>query len=54
MKTDQKPLNSGFGAKTTPEEIVSGIDLRDTVCVITGGHSGIGLPPPGSPDPGGG
>jgi NAD(P)-dependent dehydrogenase (short-subunit alcohol dehydrogenase family) len=43
MKTDQKPLNSGFGAETTAEEIAAGIDLRDTVCVITGGHSGIGL-----------
>jgi NAD(P)-dependent dehydrogenase (short-subunit alcohol dehydrogenase family) len=43
MKTEQKPLNSGFGAATTAEEIASGIDLRGTGCVITGGHSGIGL-----------
>jgi NAD(P)-dependent dehydrogenase (short-subunit alcohol dehydrogenase family) len=43
MKTDQKPLNSGFGAETTAEEIASGIDLRRKLCVITGGHSGIGL-----------
>src|SRR5262245_61469911 len=43
MKTDQKPLHSGFGAETTAEEIVWGIDLGGKICVITGGHSGIGL-----------
>src|SRR5262245_17033563 len=43
MKTDQKPLKSGFGVDTTAEEIVSGFDLRGKFCVITGGHSGIGL-----------
>jgi NAD(P)-dependent dehydrogenase (short-subunit alcohol dehydrogenase family) len=43
MNTEQKPLHSGFGAETTAEEIASGINLRGKVCVITGGHSGIGL-----------
>jgi NAD(P)-dependent dehydrogenase (short-subunit alcohol dehydrogenase family) len=43
MKTQQEPLYSGFGAETTAEGIASGIDLCEKVCVITGGHSGIGL-----------
>jgi NAD(P)-dependent dehydrogenase (short-subunit alcohol dehydrogenase family) len=43
MTTHQKPLHTGFGAETTAEEIASGIDLREKVCVVTGGHSGIGL-----------
>jgi NADP-dependent 3-hydroxy acid dehydrogenase YdfG len=43
MDTEQKPLKSGFGPQTTAEEIVSGLDLRGKVIVVTGGHSGIGL-----------
>jgi hypothetical protein len=41
--TEQKPLKSGFGEKTTAEEIIWGLDLHEKVIVITGGHSGIGL-----------
>jgi NADP-dependent 3-hydroxy acid dehydrogenase YdfG len=43
MDTEQKPLKSGFGPQTTAKEIVSGLDLRGKVIVVTGGHSGIGL-----------
>ena len=43
MDTDQKHLKLGLGSQTTAEEIVSGIDIRGKVIVITGGHSGIGL-----------
>jgi len=43
MDFAQKPLKTGFGPETTAEEIVSGMDLRGKVIVITGGHSGIGL-----------
>src|SRR5262245_31812642 len=39
MKADQKPLNSGFGAETTAEQLVSGIDLRRKGWVISGGHA---------------
>jgi hypothetical protein len=33
MTTDQKPLNSGFGAETTAEEIASGIAIFAGKCV---------------------
>ncbi len=39
----QKKLNSGFSAKSEPEDILSGIDLSGKVVIVTGGYSGIGL-----------
>ena len=39
----QHKINSGFGAKTEPEEVLAGIDLTGKVAVVTGGYSGIGL-----------
>jgi NAD(P)-dependent dehydrogenase (short-subunit alcohol dehydrogenase family) len=41
--TEQKPLPSGFGAKTTAEEALAGRDLRGKVAIVTGGHAGLGL-----------
>jgi NAD(P)-dependent dehydrogenase (short-subunit alcohol dehydrogenase family) len=43
MKTEQKPLKSGFGPETTAEEALTGRDLRGKVVIVTGGHGGIGL-----------
>src|SRR6267378_1809806 len=43
MVTEQKPLLSGFGPKTTAEEALAGRDLRGKVAVMTGGHAGLGL-----------
>jgi NAD(P)-dependent dehydrogenase (short-subunit alcohol dehydrogenase family) len=43
MVTEQKPLLSGFGPKTTAEEVLAGCDLRGKVAIVTGGHGGIGL-----------
>jgi len=41
--TEQKPLLSGFGPKTTAEEALAGRDLRGKVAIVTGGHAGLGL-----------
>jgi len=43
MTTEQRPLNSGFGAKTTAREVLVGRDLSGKVAVVTGGYSGVGL-----------
>src|ERR1700720_1027079 len=43
MRTEQKPLISGFGSRTTAEEALAGRDLRGKVAIVTGGHAGIGL-----------
>ena len=39
----QKPLNSGFGAKSEPHEVLKDIDLSGKIAMVTGGYSGIGL-----------
>lgn len=43
MPTIQQPLNSGFNAFTTAEEVMEGIDLSGKTVIITGGYSGLGL-----------
>jgi NAD(P)-dependent dehydrogenase (short-subunit alcohol dehydrogenase family) len=43
MLTEQKPLPSGYGPKTTAEEALAGRDLRGKVAIVTGGHAGLGL-----------
>src|SRR5690606_35409374 len=39
----QKPIGSGFNAKSTSEEVIKGIDLKGKIAIVTGGNSGIGL-----------
>ncbi|MFD4554351.1 oxidoreductase [Streptomyces sp. NPDC058469] len=41
--TQQHPLGSGFGAASTAEEVIKGVDLTGKVAIVTGGYSGIGL-----------
>ena len=43
ISEQQKPVESGFGAKTEPSEVLDGIDLNGKVALVTGGYSGIGL-----------
>jgi NAD(P)-dependent dehydrogenase (short-subunit alcohol dehydrogenase family) len=43
MITEQRPLISGFGPRTTAEEAVAGHDLRGKIAIVTGGHAGLGL-----------
>jgi len=43
MPTSQQPIRSGFGAASTAEEVLRGIDLSGSTAIVTGGYSGIGL-----------
>lgn len=39
----QKPIQSGFGAHTTAQEVIGDLSLKGKVAIVTGGYSGIGL-----------
>ena len=47
--TPQRPLRSdsdlglGFGAASTADDVIKGVDLTGKVAIVTGGYSGIGL-----------
>ena len=43
ISEQQKPVDSGFGAKSEPAEVMAGIDLTGKTAIVTGGYSGIGL-----------
>lgn len=41
--TVQQPINSGFTAESTAQEVINGIDLSGKIAILTGGYAGIGL-----------
>ena len=43
MSTPQHKIGSGFGARSTADEVLQGIDLSGRLAVVTGGYSGLGL-----------
>jgi len=43
LRTPQHKLNSGFGLRSTAEEVLNGIDLSGKLALVTGGYSGLGL-----------
>jgi NAD(P)-dependent dehydrogenase (short-subunit alcohol dehydrogenase family) len=43
MTTHQHKIGSGFGAQSTADDVLRGIDLSGKLALVTGGYSGIGL-----------
>jgi NAD(P)-dependent dehydrogenase (short-subunit alcohol dehydrogenase family) len=43
MTTPQRSIGSEFGARSTADDVVTGIDLTGRLALVTGGYSGLGL-----------
>ncbi|WP_406387726.1 SDR family NAD(P)-dependent oxidoreductase [Streptomyces sp. NBC_00887] len=43
MTTPQHKIGSGFGARSTTDDVLSGVDLSGSTAIVTGGYSGLGL-----------
>ena len=43
MITPQHRIGSGFGARSTADDVLRGIDLSGKIAIVTGGYSGLGL-----------
>ncbi|MGO4758163.1 SDR family NAD(P)-dependent oxidoreductase, partial [Streptomyces sp. 2MCAF27] len=43
MSTEQHKIGSGFGAHSTADDVLTGIDLSGRTALVTGGYSGLGL-----------
>ncbi|MFF0160921.1 SDR family NAD(P)-dependent oxidoreductase [Streptomyces sp. NPDC005263] len=42
-RTAQHKIGSGFGAHSTADDVLAGIDLTGQLALVTGGYSGLGL-----------
>jgi NAD(P)-dependent dehydrogenase (short-subunit alcohol dehydrogenase family) len=42
-RSQQAPIGSGFGHRTTARDVLAGIDLSGRTAIVTGGYSGLGL-----------
>jgi NAD(P)-dependent dehydrogenase (short-subunit alcohol dehydrogenase family) len=43
MTNSQQKIGSGFGARSTADDVLDGVDLTGKLAIVTGGYSGIGL-----------
>jgi NAD(P)-dependent dehydrogenase (short-subunit alcohol dehydrogenase family) len=43
MTTPQHKIGSGFGATSTADDVLAGLDLTGRLAIVTGGYSGLGL-----------
>jgi NAD(P)-dependent dehydrogenase (short-subunit alcohol dehydrogenase family) len=43
MRTPQEPVGSGFGAASTTNDVIQGVDLSGKTAIVTGGYAGLGL-----------
>ncbi|GAA3161394.1 MULTISPECIES: SDR family NAD(P)-dependent oxidoreductase [Streptomyces] len=43
MGTPQHTIGSGFGARSTADDVLRGTDLSGKLAIVTGGYSGLGL-----------
>ncbi|MFE2536592.1 oxidoreductase, partial [Streptomyces sp. NPDC059371] len=54
MSTAQHKIGSGFGARSTADDVLGDIDLSGKLAIVTGGYSGLGLETRRGAGPGGG
>lgn len=43
IASSQHPLSSGFGPRSTAQDVLAGLDLSNQLAIVTGGYSGLGL-----------